>query len=67
MASTLSSTGKHCATCEYWRGMRDIRSDGKYVNYEGKGQCTSTKSPYKGKEKQGNDSCFAWSKWSALR
>jgi hypothetical protein len=64
---TKPSTVKYCATCEYWRGMRDVRSDSKYVNHEPKGQCTCPTSGYRGQEVSGSSSCSKWLKWGALR
>jgi len=66
MLST-SSQNKNCATCEYWRGIRSISSNGKIIEYEQKGQCTSARSAYKGKETSGTQSCGHWLKWNALR
>jgi hypothetical protein len=62
----IQKTMKVCATCQYWMGYRDISKNAPFVNYQLKGQCTSVRSPRKGKETSGNDRCNWWYKWSAL-
>jgi hypothetical protein len=64
-------TSKNCATCEYWRGMRGVSSNGRDVDYEQdyelyEEKCTNARSNYRGENTSGSQKCDKWLKWSAL-
>jgi len=65
---SVSTKDKRCATCEYWRGMRNVSKNGKLVEYERLGQCSNSRSLKRGKEISGTEiPCNYWLQWSALR
>ena len=65
--TSMSSSLKHCATCEFWSGPRKP-SDSfmKYVRFDttDKAQCLGK---HKGTSKDGSNSCSSWKKWGVLR
>jgi len=60
----ISKNQRMCATCEHWRGFRDISKNN--VVFESQGECMSARSPKKGKKVIGTLSCAFWNKWSSL-
>jgi len=70
MAVLFNSGSKHCATCTYWNGRREIVSGGQSVRSipNDKGICNNPKSSFKGKSTLADyGSCLKYEKWQVLK
>jgi hypothetical protein len=66
MQTSMPSTSKHCATCEYWSGARTPESLNKWVKYDSK-EASKCLGKMKGYSKSSTDSCSHWVKWAILK
>ena len=60
---------KYCATCAFWSGGRKCENFGQCVVTDTsatKGKCESRNGGWYGRDRNADQTCNAWQKWSAL-
>ena len=69
MAQKYPSNWKHCATCVYWTGHRDVDFFGQWVSVDStqtKGRCMCRCGGWSRQETPASLNCSAYLKWPAL-
>ena len=69
MSQTYPSSWKHCATCVYWTGRRDIDIFGQRITVDStqtKGRCMCRSSGWYRVETAASLTCNGFLKWPAL-
>jgi len=71
MSVLFNGNLKHCASCAFWGGPRDITADSKSIRCarsNDEGICNNAKSSFKKKNKLADySSCNHYTKWQALK
>ena len=70
MSMQYPNTWKHCATCAFWTGAREVDYWGQRVTVDScstKGKCCIPRGGWKGMERTAGGICSDWQKWPVLK